>query len=246
VRLRGILTGGLFWLALLLLLAVLLMPLTEPLFAALFPEQPRPLYTRASFVTLTLSHLGLVIVSSSVACLIGVAVGLFVSQPVGREFLPLAQSIAAIGQTFPPVAVLAVAVPLTGYGAAPTLFALTLYGLLPVLGNTIAGLATVPAAARDAAEGMGFSNLGRLLKVELPLAAPVILAGIRTSVIVNIGTATIGSTVGALTLGSPIIEGLSGSNTAYVIQGAVIVGLLAMLTDMAFDRLERRLRRFSA
>jgi osmoprotectant transport system permease protein len=242
---RGILGSGLFWLALLFLAVVLLMPLAQPLFAALFPEQPRPLYSRASFLTLTLSHLGLVFASSAVACLIGVGVGLFVSQPVGREFLALAQSIAAIGQTFPPVAVLAIAVPLTGYGAAPTLFALTLYGLLPVLGNTIAGLATVPAAGRDAARGMGFSALGRLLQVELPLAAPVILAGIRTSVIINIGTATIGSTVGALTLGSPIIEGLSGSNTAYVIQGALIVGLLAMLTDMAFDRLERRLRRFS-
>lgn len=243
---RGILGSGLFWLALLFLAVVLLMPLAQPLFAALFPDQPRPLYTRASFLTLTLSHVGLVVASSAVACLIGVGVGLLVSQPAGREFLALAQSIAAIGQTFPPVAVLAIAVPLTGYGAAPTLLALTLYGLLPVLGNTIAGLATVPAAARDAARGMGFSGLGRLLRVELPLAAPVILAGIRTSVIVNIGTATIGSTVGALTLGSPIIEGLSGSNTAYVIQGALIVGLLAMLTDIAFDRLERRLRRFSA
>ena len=86
----------------------------------------------------------------------------------------------------------------------------------------------MPAAAIDAAEGMGFTPAQRLLAVELPLAAPVILAGIRTSVIISIGTATIGSTVGALTLGSPIIEGLSGSNTAYVLQGAVLVGLLAI------------------
>lgn len=243
---RDLPRSGLFWLALLFVAVVLLMPLAQPLFAALFPDQPRPMYSRASFVALTISHIGLVAASSAIAGAIGVAVGVAVAQPAGREFLALAQSVAAIGQTFPPVAVLAIAVPLTGYGATPTLLALTLYGLLPVLGNTIAGLATVPPATSDAAAGMGFSALGRLLQVELPLAAPVILAGLRTSVIVNIGTATIGSTVGALTLGSPIIEGLSGSNTAYVIQGALIVGLLAVLTDMAFDRLERRLRRFSA
>jgi osmoprotectant transport system permease protein len=235
--------SGLAWLAFAFVAAVLLMPFAEPLFAALFPELSRPVYSRASFLTLTASHIAMVAGSSLLAAVLGVAIGVLVSQPAGREFLPLAETVAAIGQTFPPVAVLAVAVPLTGFGATPTLFALTLYGVLPVLGNTIAGLATVPAAPREAADGMGFSRRGRLFAVDLPLAAPVILAGIRTSTIINIGTATIGSTVGALTLGSPIIEGLSGSNVAYVIQGAIIVGLLAMLTDAAFGRLEQRLRR---
>ena len=84
----------------------------------------------------------------------------------------------------------------------------------------------------------------RLLSVELPLAAPVILAGVRTSVIINIGTAAIASTVGAKTLGLPIIVGLSGFNTAYVIQGAVLVGLLAVAVDLAFERLQRRLARW--
>jgi osmoprotectant transport system permease protein len=235
--------SGVVGLAAAFIAAVLLMPLSEPLFAALFPELSRPVYLRASFLTLTLSHIAMAAGSSLLAATIGVAVGVFVSQPAGREFLPIAEAVAAIGQTFPPVAVLAVAVPLTGYGATPTLLALTLYGVLPVLGNTIAGLATVPAAPREAADGMGFARFGRLVAVDLPLAAPVILAGIRTSTIINIGTATIGSTVGALTLGSPIIEGLAGSNIAYVIQGAIIVGLLAMLTDALFGRLEARLRR---
>ena len=84
----------------------------------------------------------------------------------------------------------------------------------------------------------------RLLSVELPLAAPVILAGVRTSVIINIGTAAIASTVGAKTLGLPIIVGLSGFNTAYVIQGAVLVGLLAVAVDLGFERLQRRLARW--
>ena len=83
----------------------------------------------------------------------------------------------------------------------------------------------------------------RLWKVELPLAAPVIVAGIRTSVIVNIGTATIASTVGANTLGTPIIIGLSGFNTAYVVQGAILVALAAIIVDRAFERLSQRLSR---
>ena len=83
----------------------------------------------------------------------------------------------------------------------------------------------------------------RLWKVELPLAAPVIVAGIRTSVIVNIGTATIASTVGANTLGTPIIIGLSGFNTAYVVQGAILVALAAIIVDRAFERLSLRLSR---
>jgi osmoprotectant transport system permease protein len=138
--------------------------------------------------------------------------------------------------------VLALAVPIVGYGAAPALIALFAYGILPVIDNTIAGLRAVPSAAVDAATGMGFTASGRLWRVELPLAAPVIVAGIRTSVAIAIGTATIGSTVGALTLGSPIIEGLSGSNTAYVLQGAILVAALAVFIDRMFATLDVRLR----
>ena len=138
---------------------------------------------------------------------------------------------------------LAIAVPLIGFGAAPTVIALIAYGVLPVLDNTVAGLRSVSAAAKDASDGMGFTARQKLLFVELPLAAPVIAAGIRTSVTISIGTATIGSTVGALTLGSPIIEGLSGSNTAYVIQGAILVGLLAIAVDQLFAWLDLWLRR---
>ena len=87
---------------------------------------------------------------------------------------------------------------------------------------------------------MGMSPWQRLRQIEIPLALPGWLAGVRTSVIINIGTAAIASTVGAKTLGSPIIVGLSGFNTAYVLQGAVLVGMLAVVTDMAFERLSQR------
>jgi osmoprotectant transport system permease protein len=130
-----------------------------------------------------------------------------------------------------------------GFGQQPAIIALILYGVLPILQATLAGLASVPTAAISVAEGMGMSGWQRLRNVELPLAAPVMLAGIRTSVIINIGTAAIASTVGANTLGTPIIIGLSGFNTAYIIQGALLVALAAIVVDRAFERLAKRLSR---
>ena len=225
----------------LLLLAVLGLAELKPLFAALFPELERPMYEQDSFSSLMLAHVMLVGWSSSLAILVGMGAGIFVTRSAGREFRPLVETLAAAGQTFPPVAVLAVAVPLIGFGELPALIALALYGWLPVLQATLAGIGSVPQDIRETAEGLGMNSCQRLLRIELPLAAPVILAGIRTSVIVNIGTAAIASTVGAKTLGLPIIVGLSGFNTAYVIQGAVLVGLLAVTADLAFEALARRL-----
>lgn len=218
----------------------------KPLFSALFPALERPVYEQDSFFSLLLAHLKIVGLSSSVAIIVGVAAGIFATRRSGREFRPLIETMVSVGQTFPPVAVLAVAVPLTGFGELPALIALALYGVLPVLQGTLAGIESVPAPAREAAEGLGMSPWQRLLGIELPLAAPVILAGVRTSVIINIGTAAIASTVGAKTLGLPIIVGLSGFNTAYVIQGAVLVGLLAVAVDLAFEKLAQRLARWQA
>ena len=227
----------------LLVLLVFAMPLMAPLFHAAFPALDRPVYTRASFLSLTLSHIGIVLAASVPVIIAGIAAGIFVTRESGREFAGILGTVTAIGQTFPPSAVLAIAVPLVGYGGEPTVVALIAYGILPVVDNTIAGLRSVSSAAVGAADGLGFRPLQRLFRIELPLAGPVILAGVRTSVIISIGTAAIGSTVGALTLGSPITEGLSGSNTAYVIQGALLVGLLAIATDQAFAWLDERLRR---
>jgi osmoprotectant transport system permease protein len=218
----------------------------KPLFASLFPQLQRPLYDHDSFASLVLAHLQIVVLSSIAATVVGVSAGVFVTRTAGREFRPLVETLVSAGQTFPPVAVLAVAIPLIGFGVAPALIALALYGVLPILQATLAGVESVPAPALEAAEGLGLSRWQRLFGVELALAAPVILAGVRTSVIINIGTAAIASTVGVKTLGLPIIVGLSGFNTAYVIQGAVLVGLLAVAVDLAFETLQRRLVRWQS
>jgi osmoprotectant transport system permease protein len=217
------------------------MPLAAPLFAWAFPALDRPLYTQDTFAALVLAHLQIVGLSSAVAVVGGVAAGLFVTRPAGREFRPLLDTLLAISQSLPPVAVLAVAAPLIGFGEAPALIALVLYGVLPVVQGTVSGIGSVPAAVREVAAGLGMTPAQTLWRVELPLAAPVLLAGVRTSVVVNIGTAAIASTVGAKTLGLPIIVGLSGFNTAYVIQGAVLVALLALVADQWFEALARGL-----
>ncbi len=227
-----------------LLLLAAGMPRLKPVFAALFPTLERPLYEQDSMLALLGAHVALVAASSAGSTLLGVAAGWWVTRPAGAEFRPLVEAVVAIAQTVPPVAVLAVAVPLIGFGEWPALIALALYGLLPILRGTIAGIESVPPALQDAATGLGLSAWQRLLQVELPLALPVLLAGVRTSVAINIGTAAIASTVGARTLGTPIIIGLAGFNTAYVLQGALLVGALAITADRMFDRLGRWLGRW--
>lgn len=243
-RLRSLLTDRLALGLLVLAALVLGMPALKPLFAAAFPALDRPLYEADGFLALTLDHLALAGGASLIAVLLGGAAGVAVTRPFGKEFRGVLDAVAAMGQTFPPVAVLAVSVPVLGFGPAPALIALTLYGLLPVVENTVAGLESVPEPVREAARGMGMGPGALLWRVELPLAAPVILAGVRTAAVVNLGTAAIASTVGAKTLGLPIIVGLNGSNPAYVIQGAVIVAALAVVLDAAFDRLAARLTRW--
>jgi osmoprotectant transport system permease protein len=228
------------WVLAALALLVLGMPRLEPLFAAVFPALDRPLYAQDSFAALFAAHAAIVAASSALSLAVGVAAGVFVTRAAGREFRPLVETLVAVGQTVPPVAVLAIAVPLIGFGAWPALIALALYGLLPILRATIAGFESLPPGVLEAADGAGMTSTQRLLRIEWPLALPVLLAGVRSSVIINIGTATIASTVGAKTLGSPIIVGLAGFNTAYVIQGALVVGLFAVATDLLFVRLAPR------
>jgi len=204
----------------------------------LFPEETAVLHPRASMLVLVWEHVQLVAASSAITILVGIPLGIWVTRPSGRDFLPIVSDITSFGQTFPPVAVLALAVPIMGFGFMPTVLALFLYGLLPVVRNTIAGLNSVPGHIADAAYGMGMGRIRTLFRVELPLAMPVILAGVRISVIINIGTAMIGAVIGAGGLGSPIIAGLVRDNLAFIIQGALPAALLAILVDQFLATLE--------
>ena len=205
---------------------------------SLFPGETTVLHPRASLLVLVWEHIQLVAISSSITISIGIPLGIWVPRPSGRDFLPIVTDITSFGQTFPPVAVLALAVPALGFGLMPTIVALFLYGLLPVVRNTIAGLRAVPPHLLDAAYGMGMGRLQALFRVELPLSVPVILAGVRISVIINIGTAMIGAVIGASGLGSPIIAGLVRDNLAFIIEGALPAALLAILADQFLANIE--------
>jgi osmoprotectant transport system permease protein len=227
-----------------LLLAFLVVPQRfAPLFAPFTEYGAAPIYDQGSLPMLALAHLGMVFAATAASAIVAVGLGILVTRAGGAEFLPLSRTLVNIGQTFPPVAVLAIAVPLVGFGELPTLIALFAYGLLPIFENTISGLQSCPPAIAEAADGMGMSSRQRLVAVELPLAMPLILEGIRLSLVVNVGTATIGSTVAAKGLGEVIIAGLLSNNTAFILQGGLVTGLLAILLYELMGSLERRILR---
>ena len=213
-----------------LLVAFLVVPQAfAPVFAPLNDYGAPAIYDQGNLLELALSHLWTVLIAAAASTAVAVALGIFVTRAAGAQFLPLSRTLVNVGQTFPPVAVLAVAVPLVGFGQAPTLIALFAYGLLPIFENTIAGLESCPQPVLDAADGMGMNGWQRLRQVELPLALPLILEGVRLSLVINVGTATLGSTVAARGLGEVIIAGLLSNNTAFVLQGGLVTGLMAIL-----------------
>jgi osmoprotectant transport system permease protein len=230
--------------ALVLLVAFLVVPQSfAPLFAPLTQYGAPPIYDQGNLLSLALAQLGTVCLAASASTVVAVTLGILVTRPSGAQFLPLSRTLVNIGQTFPPVAVLAVTVPLVGFGEKPTLIALFAYGLLPIFENTITGLKTTPPAVLESASGMGMSAGQRLWRIELPLALPLILEGIRLSLVINVGTATIGSTVAAKGLGEVIIAGLLSNNTAFILQGGLVTGLMAILLYDLLAAVERRVCR---
>jgi osmoprotectant transport system permease protein len=225
------------------LLVLLIAFLAAPdAFAALFrpfaPAGTPPIYAQTPLLTLALNHLLLVAAATLVASLLALGSAVAATRPAGRDVLPFARALANLGQTFPPVAVLALAVPVFGFGTVPTLIALVLYGLLPIFETALTGLESLDPALMEAARGMGMTDRQRLVQVELPLALPMILSGIRLSAVIGLATATIGSTVAASTLGEVIVSGLLTGNTAYVLQGGLVVSALAILIDACLRALE--------
>jgi osmoprotectant transport system permease protein len=184
-----------------------------------------------------------VLIAGVVSAVVGIGLGIFVTRQVGRDFFDVVSDLANFGQTFPPIAVLALSIPLLGLGFEPTVFALSVYGVLPVLQNTIAGLTSVPASITESAEAMGMRPRQVLWRAELPVAAPIIFAGVRVSVIVGVATATIGATIDAGGLGGPIISGLANFDPAVTLQGGLLAAGLALILDAYLAAVEKVLGR---
>lgn len=190
------------------------------------------------FKGLFVEHLQLTSISAGLAILTSVPLGIFVTRPRFRKSEWLIVNIANLGQTIPSFAVLAIAMSFLGIGMTSAIVALYIYSLLPVLQNTIAGLDSVQPEMKDAARGMGMTPLQILFRIELPNASSSILAGIRTAVVLNIGTAALAYLIGGGGLGVWIFTGIQLYDNQALISGAVPVTLLAVLVDFIFRGLQ--------
>jgi len=189
------------------------------------------LIQRTSLAELALQHLNIVFISTSIAIVIGLGLGIIIHYTQLEDLKALTLKLASIGETVPSAAIIALSVPLFGYGNQPIILALIIYAILPILRNTIVGLESISRPIIEAAKGVGLSKWQQLLKIELPLSRPTLLAGIRTALVINISAATIGATVGAGGFGVPIIAGIRTYDPVMVIQGSVPVILMALFAD---------------
>lgn len=184
-------------------------------------------------------HLTLVGISLLLAIVAGIPLGIFASR--GGWVGGLLLGGVGVIQTIPSLALLAllVAVPSLGISAKTAILALFLYSLLPIVRNTASGLVGIPGPLRESAEALGLSPTARLTKVYLPMALPTILAGVKTSAVINVGTATLAALIGAGGLGEPIVSGLALNDAPTILRGAVPAAVLAVVVQVAFDGLEK-------
>jgi osmoprotectant transport system permease protein len=193
---------------------------------------------RAALLRLTLRHLWLVALALGGAVLVAVPLGLGLER--ARRAAGAALGGLGVVQTIPSIALLAFMVPVLGVGVAPALVALWLYALYPIARGTYTGVRDADTAAVEAAEALGMTPAQRLLRVRLPLAAPVIMAGVRTAAVITVGAATLAAFIGAGGLGEPIVTGLALADTRMVLSGALPAAALALLVDGALALVEWR------
>lgn len=191
---------------------------------------------------LTLEHIGLVAASSGAAVVIAVLLGIISTRRPAIRRVSLAT--ASVLQTVPSLALFGFLLPVPfigGIGKHTAILCLILYSLLPILRNTIVGIASVDSPVREAAIAMGMTDMQLLRMVELPLAAPTIIAGIRVALVTNIGTAVIAAVIGGGGLGVLIFRGVASVDTLQILAGAVPAAALALLADAGMGFLERRI-----
>lgn len=193
----------------------------------------------AKIARLTREHLTLVGVSLLAAILVSVPLGIVASRPGFLSQLILGT--AGVIQTIPSLALLALLIPFTGIGGRTAIIALFLYSLLPIIRNTAAGLQDIPTPLRESAAALGLEPFAQMTKVFLPMASRAILAGIKTSAIINVGTATLAGLIGGGGYGEPIQSGLNLNDHPTILQGAIPAAVLALLVQFLFDLLDRLL-----
>ncbi|MGM0420660.1 MAG: ABC transporter permease [Bacillota bacterium] len=186
-------------------------------------------------------HIVIVGVSMGGALLVGIPGGILLSRPrfyyIGKVF----ENVVNVGQTVPSLAILALFYTILGLGFNTAVFAIWLYSILPILRNTFAGITSISDNVIESARGMGMTNWRILKRIELPLAAPIIVTGIRTAIVINVGTAALATFIGAGGLGDLIVTGLSIRRNMIIVTGAGLSALLAILLDFWIGQLKIRL-----
>jgi osmoprotectant transport system permease protein len=187
----------------------------------------------------SLEHLQLVGISLGLALLLGLPLGVMAARlPRLGQVVTAA---TAVLQTVPSLAMFVFLIPLLGIGAAPAIAALFFYSLLPIVRNTLTGLTGIAPGLRESAASLGLPSRVQLLRVELPLATPTIVAGISTAAVINVGTATLGALIGAGGYGEPILTGIRLNSIPLILEGAVPAAVLALLVQALFQGLQRLL-----
>ncbi len=188
---------------------------------------------------LTVQHIQLVAIAGVITVAVGVPAGIVLTRGFMRKYREMLLNILGICQTVPSLAVIAIAMTYLGIGRKTAIFALIVYGLLPIIRNTVAGLAGVEPVILDAGRGMGMRPLQLLFRVELPNASYIILTGVRTSIVIMVGTAALSFLIGGGGLGDLIFTGIMMVDPAYMLAGAVPTALLAVIMNWFFGVLER-------
>lgn len=190
-------------------------------------------------------HFVLMIVSMFGAIIVGVLAGIMLSRPKLYYLGKIIENIANIGQTVPPLAILALLFVIMGIGFRMAVFALFIYSILPILRNTFAGITNVEPSVIEAAKGMGMNPFRILTRIELPLAFPIIVAGIRIAAVINVGTAAMATFIGGGGLGDIIVAGISLGRDMVIFTGAALAALTAILLDNVIGNIEKGLVRWS-
>lgn len=227
---------------LLLVLLILVVLFFDQIVALLKPIIGEPVsnVSQWNLFELFLQHLAITMIATAASFVLAFGLASFVHIGRFEQLKSNLLSFCGFGETFPTAALIALLVPLMGYGMESVVIALFIYGLMPIFTNTVEGLESIPKQIGEAADGMGLTPFQKYKVVELKMGMPLILTGIRISLIVNIAAATIGAVVGAGGLGMPIMSGIRIYDPILIMKGALPVILLALIVDGLFRKLERQ------
>jgi osmoprotectant transport system permease protein len=198
-------------------------------------------FTYGDILSATRAHLLLVFVPVLAATVIIMPLGILITRPQFNRFAPGVIGAGNIGQSLPSLAVIAIMVPLIGFGLESAFIALFIYGLLPILRNSYAGMNNIDTAVIEAARGMGMTRWQILRKIELPLARPVIMTGIRISTIITVGTAELAALIGVYSLGGITLAGVVAGEPLIIVQGAAPTAFLAIVLGFLLELMESRM-----